>query len=106
MTLLQVHDVFPAENLGRARIDGQPQPFVGHVRRALHSNARQVWHRLSTVERADRIVVLSKGRVVESGTHAALLAKAGHYAQLHRIQVDEAAVGAAVPPLLVSTSNA
>jgi subfamily B ATP-binding cassette protein MsbA len=43
-------------------------------------------HRLSTIERADRILVLERGAVVEEGTHAALLAKNGVYARLHRIQ--------------------
>jgi subfamily B ATP-binding cassette protein MsbA len=43
-------------------------------------------HRLSTIEKADRIVVLQKGHIVETGTHAELLAKGGVYAQLHRIQ--------------------
>lgn len=43
-------------------------------------------HRLSTVEKADRIVVLDAGRVIESGTHADLLARNGHYASLHRMQ--------------------
>jgi subfamily B ATP-binding cassette protein MsbA len=43
-------------------------------------------HRLSTVERADRIVVLERGRIVESGRHADLLAKEGVYAKLHRLQ--------------------
>jgi len=43
-------------------------------------------HRLSTIEQADLIVVMQEGRVVESGTHAALLAQDGTYAQLYRLQ--------------------
>ena len=43
-------------------------------------------HRLSTIEHADRIVVLEQGGVVEEGTHAALLARGGVYARLHRMQ--------------------
>ncbi len=49
-------------------------------------------HRLSTVQRASRILVLQKGRVVEEGTHDALLAAGGFYARLYRIQT--AATGA------------
>ena len=48
-------------------------------------------HRLSTIEQADRIVVLAAGRVVESGTHAELLALNSAYARLHRLQFNEAA---------------
>jgi subfamily B ATP-binding cassette protein MsbA len=46
-------------------------------------------HRLSTVEKADRIIVLDAGRIVESGTHAELLAAGGHYAVLYRMQFSE-----------------
>ncbi|PYP44517.1 MAG: multidrug ABC transporter ATP-binding protein [Gemmatimonadetes bacterium] len=45
-----------------------------------------VSHRFSTVRMADFIVVLHGSRVVESGTHEALMAKGGHYAELYRIQ--------------------
>lgn len=46
-------------------------------------------HRLSTVERADRIIVLDGGKIVESGTHKELLDRDGHYAALYRMQFSE-----------------
>jgi ATP-binding cassette, subfamily B, bacterial len=55
-------------------------------------------HRLATVRQADRIVVLDKGRIVESGTHTKLTKAGGLYARLAALQFDEkafAAVGGA-----------
>lgn len=43
-------------------------------------------HRLATIKNADRIIVMQKGKIVESGTHEGLLAKEGYYAQLYKVQ--------------------
>mgnify|MGYP001147445971 CR=1 FL=1 len=59
--------------------------------KAMHSRSGQrttlvIAHRLSTVQNADRIVVLEHGRIVEQGSHAALLARHGVYARLAALQ--------------------
>lgn len=50
-------------------------------------------HRLSTVRRADRIIVIDAGRIVEQGSHAELLASNGLYSRLHELQHQGKAVG-------------
>jgi len=68
-----------------------------HIQAALEKLMRTrttlvIAHRLSTVERADRIVVLDKGCIIESGRHSELLAHNGHYAMLYHMQFRETAV--------------
>jgi ATP-binding cassette, subfamily B, bacterial MsbA len=65
-----------------------------HIQAALGELVRNrttfvIAHRLSTVEQADRIVVLNSGEIVECGTHSQLLAAGGLYSQLHRLQFSE-----------------
>lgn len=54
-----------------------------------------VAHRLSTIEAADRIIVLENGQVVESGDHAALMERGGAYARLHASMEEDTAVSQA-----------
>ena len=55
------------------------------IRRLLRGRTSiAIAHRLSTAERADRVIVLDHGRVVDDGSHEELVAGDGHYAALHR----------------------
>lgn len=75
------------------------------VQNALNSVMRQhtvlvIAHRLSTVEKADNIIVVDKGCVVEQGTHTQLMASGGLYSKLVQRQVQGIEMGAKVlnPP--------
>mgnify|MGYP001287639501 FL=1 len=69
-----------------ANLDSETEQLL---QRALHvvSEGRTtivIAHRLSTVMQADRILVIEKGEIIEQGTHEALIALGGHYAELYR----------------------
>jgi ATP-binding cassette subfamily B protein len=51
-----------------------------------HRTTIVIAHRLSTVHKADRILVIDKGRIVEQGKHSSLISKRGLYARLHKMQ--------------------
>jgi ATP-binding cassette, subfamily B, bacterial MsbA len=71
-------------------LDSESEALVQEaLERLMHGRTTFVIaHRLSTVVHADRIVVLSRGRVVESGTHAELLNRGGLYATLYARQFE------------------
>ncbi len=65
-----------------------------HIQAALENLMQQrttlvIAHRLSTIENADLIVVMHNGEILETGTHAELIARGAHYAELHRLQFQE-----------------
>jgi ATP-binding cassette, subfamily B, bacterial MsbA len=74
-------------------LDTESERLVQEAMRELMRNRTTlvIAHRLSTIENANRILVLTQGRVVETGTHAELLAKNGTYARLYRLQFSDSA---------------
>ena len=69
-------------------LDTESERHIRHALEALMKNRTTlvIAHRLSTVENADRIIVLEEGRIVEIGSHADLIGKGGQYANLYRMQ--------------------
>jgi subfamily B ATP-binding cassette protein MsbA len=71
-----------------SQLDAESERFVGRALANLLQGRTTlvIAHRLSTVRRADRIVVLDRGAIVEEGTHAELLTRNGVYRRLHDMQ--------------------
>jgi len=74
-------------------LDTESERLVQEAMRELMRNRTTlvIAHRLSTIENANRILVLTQGKVVETGTHVELLAKNGTYARLYRLQFSDSA---------------
>jgi ATP-binding cassette subfamily B multidrug efflux pump len=71
-----------------ASVDSQTEALIQQALKALLAGrtALVVAHRLSTVQNADKILVIKKGRIVEQGTHAELIRQGGLYAHLYDTQ--------------------
>ena len=69
-------------------LDSESERYIQDALEKLMKNRTTlvVAHRLSTIQRADKIIVMNQGRIVEQGHHKQLLAMNGHYAQLCRVQ--------------------
>jgi ATP-binding cassette, subfamily B, bacterial MsbA len=79
-----------------AALDNESERHVQAALEALMGRCTTIViaHRLSTIQRCDRIVAMDQGRIVESGTHAQLLAANGLYARLHSLQFADVQAGA------------
>ena len=72
-------------------IDSESEALIKHATEVLTKNTTSILvaHRLSTIQNADKILVIDKGRVVEEGNHFELLQKEGYYKKLHSYQFEE-----------------
>ena len=86
------HDIVLVLDEATANVDSESEAKIqAALTRVMHGRTSIIIaHRLATIERCDRIIVIADGRVVEEGTHAKLLAHGGHYARLHGAQAQTA----------------
>jgi subfamily B ATP-binding cassette protein MsbA len=72
-------------------LDSESEKLVQEALDVLMKNRTSlvIAHRLATIRRADRILVMERGRIVEEGSHRDLLDRDGIYARLHALQVEE-----------------
>ncbi len=80
-------------------LDAESEAVIQDALEGLFSSRHEVTtiiiaHRLSTVQKADRIFVIDRGRLIEAGTHQELLATGGLYRTLYNLQVGEEAISA------------
>ena len=73
-----------------SNLDSESEQLIQQSLQRLRRNRTSfvIAHRLSTVATADQIWVLEDGQIVQSGTHAILMAKEGHYQRMVRLQTD------------------
>jgi ATP-binding cassette subfamily B protein len=93
-----------------AALDSQSERYVQEAISRLCKGRTTIViaHRLATVMHADRTLVIESGRIIETGRHDELLAKAGRYAAFCRLQLDQGGLGASAAPataLLQSDGN-
>lgn len=81
-----------------ANVDSHTEAVITNALNKLRGNTTilAIAHRLSTITHADQIVVLHQGRVVQQGSHQALLAEDGLYRHMHELQLQKALVADAV----------
>lgn len=72
-------------------LDNESERSIQHAMLSLRGTATMIIiaHRLSTVEQADRILVLDQGKIIESGNHKTLMQQQGAYAKLYNAQLSE-----------------
>ncbi|MCL4128000.1 UNVERIFIED_CONTAM: hypothetical protein GTU68_039883 [Idotea baltica] len=75
-------------------IDAQSERLIQKATNTLTQNRTSIViaHRLATIKKADKIIVMEKGKIVEQGTHSELLEQKGYYSKLYEIQFEKAKV--------------